>query len=283
MPDLFDLLARRWKQVLLVVLLSLVTAAILVYTKRSQYLSMSTAVPTSSYSADKSKVYNQNLELLYSSLGTTDDLDMIVGTGQLDTVYLAVTDEFNLYDHYQVSEKGEAARTKATSILKKNSKVMKSEYGELKVKVWDTDKNLAPQLANSIMNTLQRIHQDLQSMTNEKTLEGLKSEKMRAQKELDSMNFVMITAIMTKPQSDLFNARLKALNDQMSETEKLIGQYEMMMRNKPPVLLVVEKARVAAWPDRPKRIQVLIITAVLSFFFGLLLAVAVDKREKTTA
>ena len=51
-----------------------------------------------------------------------------------------------------MTEKGDAASNKAASLLKKNTKVMKSEYGELKVKVWDTDKNLAPQLANAVMD-----------------------------------------------------------------------------------------------------------------------------------
>ena len=43
---------------------------------------------------------------------------------------------------------------------------MRSEYGELKIKVWDTDKNLAPQLANAILDKLNSIHQSLQAANN---------------------------------------------------------------------------------------------------------------------
>ena len=177
MPDIPDLFKHWWKQMLAVIIASMLVAGTVSYLKPKKYLSVATAVPASSFAADRSKIFNENIQALYSALGTPDDLDMIVGTARLDTVYLAVTDQFNLFDHYKMQEKGEAARNKAASLLKKNTKVMKSEYGELKVKTWDTDKNLAPQLANAIMEKLKAIHQDLQNAGNLATLQGLISRK----------------------------------------------------------------------------------------------------------
>jgi len=191
MPDMFDLFNHWWKQMLAVIIASLLIVGTVTYLKPKKYLSVATAVPASSFASDKSKIFNENIQALYSALGTPDDLDMIVGTARLDTVYLAVTDQFNLYDHFKMQEKGEAARSKAASLLKKNTKVMKSEYGELKVKAWDTDKNLAPQLANAIMEKLKAIHQDLQNAGNLATLQGLISRKEKLQQAADStMNTV---------------------------------------------------------------------------------------------
>jgi hypothetical protein len=97
--------------------LSLLIVGIIVFLKPSQYLSIATAVPASSYSTDKSKIFNENIEALYSELGNPDDLDMIIGTAKLDTVYLAVTDQFNLFDHYKIPAKDETARHKAAKLL----------------------------------------------------------------------------------------------------------------------------------------------------------------------
>ena len=33
-----------------------------------------------------------------------DDLDMIIGTANLDTVYIAVTEQFNFSDHYKIKK-----------------------------------------------------------------------------------------------------------------------------------------------------------------------------------
>jgi len=262
MPDITDLIKNWWKQMVAVALLSLLAVGIITFLKPRQYLSVATSVPASSVAADKSRIFNENIQALYSALGSPDDLDMILGTASLDTIYLSVTDQFNLFDHYKISNKDSAARTKAATRLKGNTKVMKSEYGELKVKVWDTDKSLAPQLANAIMDKLQSIHQNLQSAGNEATLMGLMSGKQKLQVQLDT------TAINS------------SLQGQLQQYEKLIGEYQLMVDSKPPALIIVEKAKVSLRPDRPKRLQIMIATAVLSLLFALFAAL-VMQRSKT--
>lgn len=265
MPDIFDLIKHWWKQILAVIITSLLVVGTVTYLKPKKYLSVATAVPASSFASDKSKIFNENIQALYSALGTPDDLDMIVGTAKLDTVYLAVTDQFNLFDHYKIKEKGEAARNKAASLFKKNTKVMKSEYGELKVKTWDTDKNLAPQLANAILEKLKAIHQDLQNAGNLATLQGLMSRKEKLQRMADS----------TMNSAENKSQRI----EQISQYEKLIGEYQLMVDSKPPVLITVEKAKAAAWPDQPKTVQLLAATAVLAFIFSLLAALVLERRK----
>ena len=269
MPDFFDLIARWWKRIIMVMLLSLLTVGIITFLKPRQFLSVTTAVPASSFTSDKAKIFNENIQDLYSTLGTPDDLDMILGTANLDTVYLFVTDQFNLFDHYKMKEQGAAARNKAALLLKKNTKVMKSEYGELKVKVWDTDKNLSPQLANAIMEKLNSIHAELQSAGNRATLNGLLNGKIKIQLQLDSIS----------RNTDQLTERKKSLQDQTLKYEKLISEYQMMVDSKPPVLIVVEEAKPSNWPDRPKRIQILMATAVLSFLFALLAALVFERRK----
>ena len=269
MPDIFDLIARWWKRMLLIMVLSLLVVGIITFLKPRQYLSVTTSVPASSFASDKSKIFNENIQELYSTLGTTDDLDMILGTAKLDTVYLFVTDQFNLFDHYKMKEKGAAARTKAAFLLKKNAKVMRSEYGTLKVKVWDTDKNLAPQLANALTGKLNAIHTDLQSAGNEATLNGLQAGKKKIQLQLDSL--VGTSETMTE--------KNKVFEDQARQYEKLISEYQLMVDSKPPVLIVVEKAKPSDWPDRPRRWQIMIATAVLSFLFALLAALVLERKK----
>jgi len=265
MPDILDLVRHWWKQIFLVVILSLLAVGVITFLKPRQYLSVATAVPASTYATDRSAVFNGNIQALYSSLGTADDLDRIVGTANLDTTYLAVTDQYNLYDHYKLPEKGAAARTKAATLLRQHSKVMKSEYGELKVKVWDTDKDLAPQLANAIMEQLQAMHRDLQSAGNETALAGLKKGKEKLALQMDSL--------AGAPE------KKEQLRKQAEQYEMLIGEYQLMVDSKPLSLVVVEKAKAAEWPDKPKRMQIMVATAVLSLLFALLAALVMERRK----
>lgn len=268
MPDLFTLLRNWWKPILLLLLLSLTAVGVVVFTKRPEYRSVATAVPASTYSSDKASLFNNNIEQLYTALGTPDDLDLVVGTGKLDTVYLAVTSQYNLQDHYKMEEKGEAAIYKAALLLKKNCKVTKSEYGELKVSVWDTDKNLAPQLANAVMAQLQTMHQYLQHAGNEIRLQSLLAMKEKLTRERDTV---------------AVNEVKETITSRLADYDKLIGEYQLIQSNKSPALLVVEYARASDWPDRPKRTQWMLGTAVLALLFSLLLAAFLESRKKRSA
>ena len=263
MPDITTLVKRWWKQIFFAMLLSLLAVGVITFMKPRQYLSVATAVPASSYASDKSKIFSENIEALYSALGTADDLDRVLGTAKLDTVYLAVADRFNLFDHYKVKEKGDAARIKSASLLKKNTVVMKSEYGELKVKVWDTDKYLAPQMANAVLEQLQAMHTSLLSAGNKATLKALIERKEKIQQQADSAS------------AD----RNELLKSQLATYEKTIGEYGLIVDSKPPALITVENAKPATRPDRPRRMQIMAATAVLSLLFALLAAVVLERKK----
>ena len=263
MPDLFTLFRKWWKPMLLILVLSMVTTIVIVFSQRPEYRSIATAVPANTYSADKAKIFNNNIDQLYSALGSPDDLDLVLGTGKLDTVYLAVTRRFNLQDHYKMDEQGEAAITKAALLLKKNCLVAKSEYGELKVSVWDTDKQLAPQLANAVLEQLQLIHQHLQQAGNEASLTAVKAMKVQVSRQLDSATVEQQQVLRTK----------------LADYDRLIGEYELVLHHPTPALLVVEAARVSEWPDRPKRVQWILGTAVLALLFAILLAAVLESRK----
>jgi hypothetical protein len=128
MPDPFYLLFKWWKQTLLIVVLSFGAVILALYLRPAKYLSVATALPASSYAADKASIFNNNIQSLYPALGTAEDLDMIVGTAQLDTIYIAVAEDFNLPDHYKTEEQGRAAIIKAAYLLKSDTKVTRSDF-----------------------------------------------------------------------------------------------------------------------------------------------------------
>src|SRR6185436_4287627 len=155
MPDIFDLIAKWWKHILGFVLASVAITAIIVFAMPKKYLGQATALPAPTFATDKAGVFSENLQILYPGLGTSDDLDMIVGTAHLDTVYTAVATDLNLADYFGIDKADPERNKKAGSILKEKSKVNNSDYGELKVKVWYGDKQHAAEMANGIMDKLQ--------------------------------------------------------------------------------------------------------------------------------
>src|SRR5215217_83122 len=136
MPDLLFVFAKRWKLILVFGLLATAVALIAVLLSPKKYLSTATALPANSVVADKARIFNNNIEALYSDFGTPDELDRLEGTAVLDTIFIAAAKDFDLATHYDLPSPGENLY-KAASRLKKNSSISPSAYGELKVKVWD--------------------------------------------------------------------------------------------------------------------------------------------------
>ena len=264
MPDIFYLISKWWKQMFILVLLSLIIVGAITFLKPRQYLSVVTALPVNSALTDKGSIFNENIEALYPALGTSDELDRMVGTGQLDTIYLAVTDKFNLFDHYKIAGSSFGSRLKAARILKHYSKIYKSGHEELKIKVWDTDRNLAPQLANALFDELQSIYQHIQNSNNISILNTLRSARQK-----DSLQPGNLT---TGNPEQIHSKRTE-------EYEKLINEYQLMVDARPPALIIVEKAQPALGADRPKKLNILIATFLASFIFSILLSLLLERKN----
>ena len=150
MPDLLLVLIKRWKLILSVTVLATLLALMFSLLSPKKYLSVATALPVNSVTADKARLFNSNIEALYSDFGLPDELDRIEGTAHLDTIYIAAAEQFDLSKYYEIKDVGEGTY-KAAIRLKKNTKIERSSYGELKVKTWDGNRNKSAELANFLM------------------------------------------------------------------------------------------------------------------------------------
>lgn len=279
MPDLFYLVGKWWKQLLFFWVSCVAVAIVTLLLLPKQYLSVATALPASAYATDKSSVFGNNVRELYRALGSPDDLDMIVGTARLDTVYAIVTDELQLSKKYEAATPDEA-RAKAIAALQKNSQVIKSDFGELKIKVWDKDRHQAALLANTLLQRLEDMHSELRGQSNEVTVQGLQTGKIKLQLQIDSISHFLQTADMTPEAAVHYTTRRTVLLDQLAQYEKLIAEYQVMIDTKPPVLVLAERAKAAGLPDKPRSLAIIAATAILSLVFGLMLILLLERRTK---
>ena len=279
MPDLFTLVRKWWKHILAATLLTVLVTALVILIRPGEYLGETTALPAPTYASDKAGVFNEHIQILYPALGAADDLDKILGTAKLDTVYAAVTDELNLVDYYREDLQSGEARQRAFTRLKKHCKVSRSDYGELKVRVWDPDRNQAAAMANAVMEQLRRIHRDIHNLNNESFLRSVQQENARAHSEYLALGDSIRKTTEQGPAYQLMLARLDVMAAQIKQYEKLQGEYELMVHTRPEVLVVVEKAVPPVWKDQLHPALVLGGAAVLGFLFGIFLSLILERRK----
>jgi len=276
MPDLLIILSRWWKFILGLTAGAVILAFIITLLLPKQYLSTATALPANSLVADKARILNANIEALYPEIGLPDELDKLEGTAALDTLFIAIANEFKLDEHYHMHASDESI-DKAVLKLRKNSNISRTGYGELRVKVWDVDRNIAAAMANSFMSKLQALHQHLQNENNLVVLQRLKEAYASKEKLFNNYSD---SVVKTGAAQELMAAQKATILEQLKQYQLAMDQYELAITTNPPVLLTVEKARPAIWSDRPKIFQILVLTAIAAFLFSFLLAVSFESRNK---
>src|SRR4051812_46216389 len=107
MPDLFFVFSKRWKLIIGLTLTATIIALVICLLLPKKYLSTATALPANSAVADKARLFNPNIESLYSDFGSPDELERILGASDMDTLYIEAAKEFNLEKHYGISGNSE--------------------------------------------------------------------------------------------------------------------------------------------------------------------------------
>ena len=276
MPDLIYIFSRYWKLILIITVVSTLIAFLASELSPKLYLSITTVLPANSVTADKGRIFDNNVENLYSDVGTADELDRIEGTAALDTVYIATAKQLNLEEHYHINPSSESLFN-ASQELKKHADIRRSAYGELKIRVWDKDKEMAATLANTILQNIQTIHQQIQSERNRVILQKIQEDYLNKEK-----NYRQLTdsgSGNAQLPAEIIRQKQTSMLEQMQQDQKLIAQYQLAINTNPEVLLTVERARPALWPDKPKVMQTTGLAFIISLLFSFLIAIYLNSRK----
>ncbi|MFL5741903.1 MAG: hypothetical protein ACJ75B_16895 [Flavisolibacter sp.] len=276
MPDLLGVFEKRWKYIIGLTTIATLIALAAALLSPKKYLSTATALPANSLVADKARLFGDNIQALYSDLGTIDELDKFEGTGMLDTIFIATASELNLADHYQIPDQGEGLY-KAAIQLKKNSSISRSGYGELKIKVWDEDRNLAADLANSLLSKIQDVQQHLLSQINTTVLQRIRQDLLEKQVAYKTINDSL--GRPTGADEEIVRAKKTVLLEELERDEKMVDEYQLAIDTNPPALLTVEKARASLWPDKPKVLATVLISFFAALVFSFLMVLFMDSRK----
>ncbi len=89
--------------------------------------------------------------------GSGDDIDRLIQLGYSSELLNYLTDEFDLYKHYDIDSTSAKGRNKLIEKLVKRYKITKNERDALDLTVEDRDKELSAKMANAARNKLNEI------------------------------------------------------------------------------------------------------------------------------
>lgn len=272
-------LRKRWTTILFFVIASVMAAAITVYVMPAYYRSTATIVSANPALADKARLFNTNIQGLYSYFGSGDDLDRIAGIADLDSTYKKLVDEFDLVNYYALrNDSLSLLRRKAVLHLRKDLSLLKTDKNQLLIKVWTKDRNLSAKLVNRMVSLVEETESKVWQTHYSQAIANLQSAVTDMEAKYTKLSDSL--GLVSPSRKELYNAQMRSLLDQLQQYRKTTDEFTLAIATPPAVLYVLETAVPAAKAERPDLVSILIATALISFVFICLLVLVNDRKQQ---
>jgi uncharacterized protein involved in exopolysaccharide biosynthesis len=270
----FDVIRKRWMQALLLVFLATVLTGGILYLQKPYFRSTAVFTAANPNLGDRSNIYRTEFWEQYFYYGGEFDNDRLMALARSEEMCRFMVDSFDLIKHYKINAADEKAAYLADYEYKENLTIHKNELGHVKINVWDTDKKLAAAIANAIVA---RTNAKSIASSNNMKLEILRKLQHDFNTQKDSLQQIELQ--LHSKADALLTARKTDVINRLNETEKLIQQFNTSV-NEVSALFVIEEALPALKKDKPKVVAGMIMAAIVSFIFSVLLLLFVEWRSR---
>jgi uncharacterized protein involved in exopolysaccharide biosynthesis len=278
--DIITVIKQQLKQIVLFVFVSLVVTIIILFLIPKYYKSAAIVVAANPALADKARLFNNNIQGLYSNFGSGDDLDRIDGLANLDTTFKLVVDEFKLADYYKLKDADIALRRrKAVLNLREDINLQKTDLNQFKIIVTTKHKQLSANIANRMVTIVQQMEESIWQKNYQTSLDKINVSINDLEKEVTSINEFLRHAEITADAALTYTNKREALLQQLKQYYTAANEFKLAISNNAPALYIIENATPAAKHDKPKKPDVLIAALIISFVFGCLIALLYSRKR----
>ncbi len=265
-PSTVYQLISEYKNKLLILVGSVTAIALMVSLfLPEEYMSQASILAANSKMTDKQRMFSENIQELYSAYGSSEDLDRLFATMRSNEVLNVVADSFGLLTHYKL-QNAKNGRIKSYRKFRKNLELVKTEYGEIRVRVWDKDSVLSAQIANAIVARTRDVSDKMFTGFYEQSINRMKKE-------------LSVKSEILKSNTD--SLREKELKEELSIIRNRMTEYQVTQLNPPPSLFVLEKAEPSPIADKPKILLNVIVSFILASFCSLLWLALIYARKNS--
>jgi capsular polysaccharide biosynthesis protein len=272
--DVAEVLKRRKGFIIVFSLLAvIVSAAIVFFVLSPSYKSTAVVVAANPLLADKGRLFNDNIEGLYSAFGGEDDLNRIYGIADLDTTYKALINKFNLVKYYQIEGDDVALnQRKAISELRDDVELIKNDLYLLQISATTKDRNLSASIANEIVSIIQNTAQDVLKRSYTEIANKLESSSTELAEQYKSLR--------TAPADDeLAQIKKKRIFDQITKNYQVEAELRIASTANSPAVIVLDKAYPSAKPDKPKKLLTILASLVSALAFSIIMVLVFERRQ----
>jgi LPS O-antigen subunit length determinant protein (WzzB/FepE family) len=270
-------------------------------------LFLSTAIVFPAASSNVSFSDQRNVKAAAMDFGEEEQAEQLVQILQSSRIRDKVVSKFNLLEHYEIAENDKNKYYKLNNEYISHFDFTRTRYGSIQIDVLDKDPELAAKMANSIVDLIDTVKNDMIRERTKPAFEINKRKMLQMLHDRDSvLNLLDSLSALGVVSMDIRSNLFQALVDSKNTTEKadiqaklkvnaLFGaQYDALehMRNEMIIKIeefrvsyeqaesdananfnhkfVVEKAVQADKKEKPKRMIIVLVASLGGFIFGIL-------------
>lgn len=268
-------LINRWKFILLFIIASVVITAGAIFFITPKYTATTKLLPGNAVLADKARLFNNEIQHLYSFFGSGDDLDRLMSMASMDTSLKQVIQAFDLINYYQIKEK-DAGMEMYTTIrqFKKDLLLVKTVNNELEISYAHQNKDTAAAIVNFMTAQLAAKMKNIWKQQYEKINVQLDSSIAAISNDYN-------TLLNTATSNDaIAKTKMGALLSQLEQFNKMSIETKMAAATTPEALIVLEKASIPAKISWPNKAVLLPLAALLGLIFSVCLVLISAKPSQ---
>ncbi|MBA4197930.1 MAG: hypothetical protein C0459_10285 [Chitinophaga sp.] len=278
--DVLTVIKIKWKAIITIVLIALIVATVTLFIVPKKYRAQTFAIAQNSLMADKAKLFNSNVQGLYSIIGDEDDLDVAYSLSKLDIVFSRLVSEFNLITYYNVEGKNDDIKNKkALLILRANTDIVKNEKNILRITVYDKDPIFAAKLANRTTELIRFLQEEIWKKSYELIYDHLNASISRMEKQVIIISDTIQSIKTEDARKLLLINKRQSLLDELQKYRKEVVEFQLMIDATPQALVVLDKAFPTLAYVKPDKLLVLSIVFFVSLFFSILLVLFIEGRK----
>lgn len=271
-------LQKRWKTIALFVSLTIIAATVTVFVVPQYFRSSAAIVPANPVLADKARLFNSNIQGLYSYFGSSDDLDRIYGIADMDTSYKKLVDEFSLVTYYKLDDASlPLLRRRAVLKLRKDLSFQKTEEGQLQIIAWTKDRELSARIVNRLIAIIQETAGEVWQKNYDQSLQQLKRSVTGMEQEYRQLSDSL--PAMRGSERELAADKLQTLLEQVKQYRKAGDEFTLAAQTHPAVLYVMEAAVPAAKAEKPDKSIFILAAMIAGFIFSCVLILVNDRNQ----
>lgn len=273
--ELTTAVLNRWKFIAVFTIISVAITAVVIFMITPKYTATTKLLPGNAVLADKARLFNDEIQHLYSFFGSGDDLDRLLSMASMDTSLKQVINAFNLIYYYQINEKDAGMEMyKTIRKFKKDLSLVKTVNNELEISYTHQSKDTAAAVVNFMteqtaikMQTIWKQQYEQIGIQLDSSIADLTNQYNRL--TLDASN-----------NDAIIKTKKDALLSQLEQFNKMSIETKMAASTTPEALIVLEKATPPAkisWPDKA---VVLPLSALFGFIFSTCLILVTAKPNR---